>query len=172
MRRRLEVDDLDGFLMAYEQYVLTVVFEPAAIPLTQVEFPSALRRTLEKGSVAAKTLETVSRLVLNGNLLLVEDDLRELINQSSKVVLLPLAKSAYEVPTQNSTPTSVQTAKTFLDRTCEALQTKGDQDSFQMKRISIISTFTVRSWTASDAFDFRQNLCASKQEKEFLRAIR
>ena len=82
MRRQLEADDLDGFLAAYEHYVLTAVFEPAAISLTQTALPSVLRKGFEKGSVTAKTLVTLWRLALNGSLLLVENDLRNMINQN------------------------------------------------------------------------------------------
>lgn len=91
MRRRLEADDLDGVLAAYERYVLTVVFEPAAISLTQSALPSVLRRGFEKGSVTAKTLVTLWRLALNGNLPLVENDLTSMINQNIDGALKTLA---------------------------------------------------------------------------------
>ena len=56
MRRRLEADDLEGFLAAYEQYALTAVFEPAAIPLTQVALPGVDLFSLSKVTVGDRAL--------------------------------------------------------------------------------------------------------------------
>jgi hypothetical protein len=42
----------------------------------------------------------------------------------------------------------------------------------EVKRVAIVSTFNVGVWSAVDAFDFRKNVCASQQEKEFIRAVR
>ena len=165
MKNRLEVHDLDGFLSSYEHYVLTAVFEPAAIPLTQVALPTALRRAFANGNVAAKTLMTISRLALNGSLLILDDDLRELINQHLIDPLRPLATSTSR-STAKSRTIDVETSRKLADSPQCA------QDGLTMKRISIVSTFSVRSWSASDAFDLRKNLCNSQQEREFLRAIR
>lgn len=170
MRRRLEADDLEGFLAAYEQYALTAVFEPAAIPLTQVALPSALRRGFEKGSVTAKTLVTLWRLALNGSLLLVENDLRSMVNQNIDGALKTLATTAH-LPAK-PLPIRVETATKLSDSIRRRREPPPAQECSQMKRVSIVSTFSVRTWSASDAFDFRRNLCASSQEREFLRAIR
>ncbi|ABE46957.1 DUF2726 domain-containing protein [Polaromonas sp. JS666] len=170
MRRRLEADDLEGFLAAYEQYVLTAVFEPAAIPLTQVALPSALRRGFEKGSVTAKALVTLWRLALNGSLLLVENDLRSMINQNIDGALKTLAMTA-DLPAK-PLPIRVEAATKLSDSVRRRREPPLAQECPQVKRVSIVSTFSIRTWSASDALDFRRNLCASNQEREFLRAIR
>jgi hypothetical protein len=170
MRRRLEVDDLDGFLAAYEQYVLTVAFEPAAIPLTQVALPSALRSGFEKGSVTAKTLVTLWRLTMNGSLLLVENDLRVMINQNIDDALKTLAMTT-GLPAK-PLPIGIEIATQIPDTIGRQPVSTPSQEASQMKRVSIVSTYSIRTWSASDGFDFRRNLCASNQEREFLRAIR
>ncbi|WP_217992644.1 hypothetical protein [Polaromonas sp. AET17H-212] len=170
MRRRLEVDDLDGFLAAYEQYVLTVAFEPAAIPLTQVALPSALRSGFEKGSVTAKTLVTLWRLTMNGSLLLVENDLRVMINQNIDDALKTLAMTT-GLPAK-PLPIGIEIATQIPDAIGRQPVSTPSQEASQMKRVSIVSTYSIRTWSASDGFDFRRNLCASNQEREFLRAIR
>ncbi|CAN7494085.1 DUF2726 domain-containing protein [Polaromonas sp. LjRoot131] len=171
MKKRLEADDLEGFLAAYENYVLTVVFEPAAIPLTQVALPSALRRGFEKGSITALTLVTLWRLVLNGSLLLVEDDLRDMINQNIDGALKTLTTPTSDSPAK-ALPTIVETAQKLPDSVRRYRKPTPTPECSQIKRISIISTFSIRAWSASDALDFRRNLCLSNQEREFLRAIR
>jgi len=170
MRRRLEADDLEGFLAAYEHYVLTVVFEPAAIPLTQVALPSALRRSFEKGSVTAKSLVAIWRLALNGSLLLVENDLRDMINQNIDGALKTLAMATH-LPAK-PLPIDIETAAKIPHAIRRQREPAPSQECPQVKRVSIVSTFSIRTWSASDAFDFRRNLCASNQEREFLRAIR
>lgn len=169
MRRQLEADDLDGFLAAYEHYVLTAVFEPAAISLTQTSLPSVLRKGFEKGSVTAKTLATLWRLALNGSLLLVENDLRSMINQNIDGALKTLAMTA-DLPAK-PLPVRVETA-TKLNSIGRRREPPSAQECSQMKRVSIVSTFSIRTWSASDGLDFKRNLCASNQEREFLRAIR
>lgn len=170
MRRQLEADDLDGFLAAYEHYVLTAVFEPAAISLTQTSLPSVLRKGFEKGSVTAKTLVTLWRLALNGSLLLVENDLRSMINQNIDGALKTLAMTA-DLPAK---PLSVrvETATKLSNSIGRRREPPSAQECSQMKRVSIVSTFSIRTWSASDGLDFKRNLCASNQEREFLRAIR
>lgn len=170
MRRRLEADDLDGFLAAYEHYVLTAVFEPAAISLTQTSLPSVLRKGFEKGSVTAKTLVTLWRLALNGSLLLVENDLRSMINQNIDGALKTLAMTA-DLPAK-PLPVRVEAATKLSNSIGRRREPPSAQECSQMKRVSIVSTFSIRTWSASDGLDFKRNLCASNQEREFLRAIR
>lgn len=171
MRRRLKADDLDGFLKAYEQYMLKVAYEPAAIPITQVDFPAALRRTLERGTVATETLVTLSRLVLHGHLLLIDDDLRELVNHHIAAAREHIARTTTNLRLEQL-PIYVRPEKKSPDAYRVNRGSMSTDGAFQMKRISITSRFSIRCWSASDAFDFRRNLCASNQEREFLRAIR
>lgn len=42
----------------------------------------------------------------------------------------------------------------------------------EVKRVAVVSSFAISTWSAVDAFDFRKNACASQQEREFLRAVR
>jgi hypothetical protein len=42
----------------------------------------------------------------------------------------------------------------------------------EVKRIAIASAFPFGTWSTVDAFNFRKNLCASRQEFEILRAVR
>jgi hypothetical protein len=42
----------------------------------------------------------------------------------------------------------------------------------EVKRVAVASAFSFGTWSAVDAFDFRKNLCASRQEYEFLSAVR
>lgn len=42
----------------------------------------------------------------------------------------------------------------------------------RVTRVAVVSAFSFETWSVSDAFDFRKNLCASRQEGEFLRAVR
>ena len=44
--------------------------------------------------------------------------------------------------------------------------------AIEVKRVAIVSTFSLGIWSTVDSFDFRRNVCASQQEREFLRAVR
>jgi hypothetical protein len=170
LQNLLNEDDLDGFFSAYEHYALTEVFEPSCLAITQVAFPSALRRSFEAKTITARTIVTVWRLTASGQLLLVENDLRVLINLHIDEAMKTLQIST-DHPAQ---PLSIYSEARSMGGNSNRRQAVSatPHETMQMKRISIVSTFAIRTWSATSAFDLRRNLCESGQEREFLRALR
>lgn len=166
----LKADNIDGFLKAYELYACGRAFDLRTLAITQVDFPAALRRKFKAKTASAETVVAVWRLVSSGQLLLVEDDLRKLVNQH-------LSRSLKQL--QLSSELAVQLLPILgapLRKTKEPIQAQKtahqSQNTAPMNRVSIVSTFSVRAWSASSAFNLGRNLCNSPQEREFLQALR
>lgn len=170
LRVLLEAHDLDGFLRAYEGYRQQHTVEPVVTALSQRVFPALLRSELEEDRLAASTLVHLYRLVRSGRLVLVEEDLLIGIN-------LRIDDAMRQVDPAASTPAPpLLTGEDVKEKAARWSPASAGGSlrlaATEMKRIAVVSTFTMGTWSAVDAFDFRRNLCASQQEREFLRAVR
>jgi hypothetical protein len=158
-------------LSAYAEYLASGLQEPAATNLTQRLLPPVLLRCLLAERLPAPALVQLYRMVLTGQLLLVENDVLHAIN-------LRVDAAMHQV--EPAVPRPVAPLRTFRDapapeRPKEAVRKPPDGDVMRVRRVSrvaIASAFYFETWAVSDAFDFRKNLCASRQESEFLQAVR
>lgn len=174
LRELLEARNISGFLVAYESYRRQNSIEPAVTSLTQRVFPSLLRVALEEEKLSAADLVKLWRLVRDGQLLLVENDLLVGINlriddamravePGTKMPVQPLATFGVREP-------SAVTRHHAPDM--PALNDGASVRVTEVKRIAVASSFSFGTWSSVDAFDLRKNLCASRQEYEFLDAVR
>lgn len=173
LRELLEVRDVGGFLAAYQDYRQHNGIEPVVTGLTQRVFPPLLRDAFMTERLAAADIVLLWRLVRDSRLLLVENDLlvgiNLRINAAIKVV-------------EPGTKLPVQALATFDDlkssdtprrpSTPNPVPGDGSVPVTEVKRVAIASAFSFGTWSTVDAFNFRKNLCASRQEFEFLRAVR
>lgn len=169
LRVALETQDIDSFLQAYESYQQNHTIEPEVTGLTQRVFPPLLRKALDDEQLRPASVVRLYRMVRDSRLVLVDNDLIIGINRRIDGALLTVDSEA-AVPAQ-----PLLTFKETRDRTSRAAYTAKEEtaDSVtEMKRISLRSTFTIGVWSSVDAFDFRMNVCASRQEREFLSAVR
>lgn len=166
MRELLEARQLAAFLEAYEQYRDTKAWEPGLTALTQRVFPPVLREALGHDPLTASAIVRLYRLIRGGRLLLVENDLLKEINKR-----IDTAFAEAEPATNRPVPPLL---------TFDEVDEKGSRRTVsppplratEVKRVAIISAFSIETWSNVDAFDFRRNVCASQQEREFLRAVR
>lgn len=166
MRELLEARELAAFLEAYEQYRDIKAWEPALTALTQRVFPPVLREALGRERLTASAIVRLYRLIRSGRLLLVENDLLKKINER-----IDIAFAEAEPATSRPVPPLL---------TFDEVDEKGTRRTVsppplratQVKRVAIVSAFSIETWSNVDAFDFRRNVCASQQEREFLRAVR
>ncbi|RDU98929.1 DUF2726 domain-containing protein [Trinickia dinghuensis] len=173
MRELLEARDVDGFLTAYLEYRQGHVIEPEVTALTQRTLPSLLRQAFAGDLLAPKTIIKLWRVVRDGRLILVDDDLLIAIN-------LRIDNAMREADPDAKLPaarliTSEQLGESQHQRRSRPEELRAAPHIVQatvIKRVAIVSTFNVGVWSAVDAFDFRKNVCASQQEREFLRAVR
>lgn len=169
MRELLEAEDIGGFLSAYAEYLASGQQEPAATNLTQRLLPPVLLRCLQGERLPAPALVQLYRLVASGQLLLVENDVLHAIN-------LRVDKAMRLVEPGAKLP--VTPLRTFSDGAAPAprpVRQPEDGDVMRVRRVTrvaVVSAFSFETWSVSDAFDFRKNLCASRQEGEFLQAVR
>ena len=173
LRELFEVRDVGGFLTAYQDYRKQSGIDPVVTGLTQRVFPPLLRDAFNTEQLAPAGIVLLWRLVRDSRLLLIEDDLligiNLRINQAIKVV-------------EPGTKLPVQALATFEDlkssdrhrrpSTPNPLPGDGSAPFTEVKRIAIESAFLFDARAPVDAFNFRKNLCASRQESEFLRAVR
>ena len=171
MRVQLEARDVEGFLLTYSAYRQHHDSEPVLTALTQRVFPPLLREAFKLERLAASSIVLLWRLVRDSRLVLVESDLLVAINlrvndairevePETKLSVTPLATfDDWEKPKDARCPI-VSTAPVWRIAATE------------VKRVAVVSAFSLGVWSAVDAFDFRKNVCASQQEREFLRAVR
>lgn len=166
MREHLEARELTAFLQAYEQYRDTKAWEPALTALTQRVFPPLLREALGHDRLNASAIVRLYCLIRGGRLLLVENDLLTEINRR-----IDAAFAEAEPATSRPVPpllTFDEVAEKGARRTISPPPLRATE----VKRVAIVSAFSIETWSNVDAFDFRRNVCASQQEREFLRAVR
>lgn len=172
LRSLLEVRDVGGFLAAYQNYRVCHGIDPVVTGLTQRVFPPLLRDAFMAEALDATAIVLLWRLVRDTRLLLVENDLivgiNLRINEALKLV-------------EPNTQLPVPALATFDDLKSSATPRRASPPSpaqgndvpvTEVKRVAVASAFTIGTWSAVDAFNFRKNLCASQQEYEFLRAVR
>ena len=173
MRELLEARDIGGFLAAYIEYRHGHGIEPAVTALTQRTLPPILRQAFAEERLVPETIVLLWRTVRDGRLILVDDDLLIAINLRIDEAMR-LAEPKVDLPV----PRLVTFAQ--LDESQQRRGTRPNKvtppphvvRATEVKRVAIVSTFNVGVWSAVDAFDFRKNVCASQQEREFLRAVR
>lgn len=172
LRALLEIRNVGGFLLGYQDYRARHGIDPVVTGLTQRVFPPLLRDAFTADVLDAPAIVLLWRLVRDSRLLLVENDFIVGINLRINDAL-KLVQPHMKVP--------VQALATFDDLKPDSAPRRASPSSStreadvpvtEVKRLSIASAFTIGTWSAVDAFNFRKNLCASQQECEFLRAVR
>jgi hypothetical protein len=166
MREHLEVRELAAFLQAYEQYRDAKTWEPALTALTQRVFPPLLREALKQDSLSASAIVRLYHLIRGGRLLLVENDLLTEINRR-----IDTAFAEAEPATSRPVP-PLLTFDEVAEKSTRRTVSPPPLRATEVKRVAIVSAFSIETWSNVDAFDFRRNVCASQQEREFLRAVR
>lgn len=166
MREHLEVRELAAFLQAYEQYRDAKAWEPALTALTQRVFPPLLREALKQDSLSASAIVRLYHLIRGGRLLLVENDLLTEINRR-----IDTAFAEAEPATSRPVP-PLLTFDEVAEKSTRRTVSPPPLRATEVKRVAIVSAFSIETWSNVDAFDFRRNVCASQQEREFLRAVR
>lgn len=174
LRELLEARNLGGFLAAYNTYRRQNSIDPCVTGLTQRVLPTLLRAAFEAEELSATDLVLLWRLVRDGRLLLVENDLLVGINFRINDAI-KVAEPGTKVPVQPLvTFYAQQSAAATTTRAPNRCPLKDDTPIrvTEVKRVAVASSFSFGTWSAVDAFDFRKNLCASRQEYEFLIAVR
>lgn len=174
LRELLEARNIGGFLAAYDAYRWQNNIEPGVTGLTQRVLPPLLRAAFEAEELSAADLVLLWRLVRDGRLLLVENDLLVGINIRINDAI-KVAEPGTKVPVQplatfNAQQSAAGTTNRAPDRVL--LDDGAPVRVTEVKRVAVASSFSFGTWSAVDAFDFRKNLCASRQEYEFLTAVR
>ena len=170
LREALEARDLASFLDGYPTLAVEEMQSPSLTLVTQHLLPPILRETVARGMSGAQIVR-LYQLVRSGALLVVENDLLEAINER-------LAPAWREVRGEEvALPPSLVTFKETdepqaVPRTRPVSPSPGAASATLLHRVVIASSFTIGTAAASDAGGFKKNVCASSQEREFLKAIR
>ncbi len=174
MRERLEVCDVEGFLATYVAYRQQHSSEPVMTALTQRVLPPLLREAFKAERLAAATIVLLWRLVRESQLLLVEDDLLVAINLRIDEAMKEVEPMAKVPATRLVTFEDLQESREQGVRhaTRPAEQGAVQVAAMEVKRVAVVSAFSIGTWSTVDAFDFRKNVCASQQERQFLQAVR
>lgn len=155
-------------MCAYAAYQQEHSGEPALTALTQRVLPTQLREAFKAERLAPPTIVLLWQLVRESRLLLVEDDLMVAINLRIDEALKEVAPSGALPAPRLVTFEELQESRECPPRRAAPARVA----AVEMRRVAVVSAFTIGTWSAVDAFDFRKNACASQQEREFLKAVR
>lgn len=169
MREFLENKDLLGFLQFYESHGPYLMSQPGAGLCTQRLLPALCRELVARNSVQAEEIVLLWRLIRVGQLLIVDNDILQSVNERIDQAL-SVCKSSIPAPASRLRLYGQETAMPATPTAAQAPQRP--QEPVHMERVVICSTFTFGFYGLSDAFNFKKNLCASSQEREFLKAVR
>lgn len=174
LRELLETRNIGGFLVAYDTYRRQNSIEPGVTGLTQRMFPPLLRAAFDAEKLTAADVVLLWRLVRDGRLLLVENDLLVEIYRRINDALAVVEPDT-KAPVQPLATFDVRESNTRVAGRVSGMASFNDEASIrvaEVKRVAVASSFSFGTWSAVDAFNFRKNLCASRQEYEFLTAVR
>lgn len=173
LRVKLEARDMAGFLEHFKEHAAAVYGRPEFTFLTQSTLPPILLGMLKSRLVAASELIELWQLMRNGRLLVVDGAIREAINEQIDGAFREIRGSSHP-PVE----------KFWLPQAEPAPGLPGPQQRSQIpgasipghvtltERVVIASTFSVGLVHVTDSFDCRKSVCASSQEREFLKAVR
>jgi len=169
LQELLDGEDVDGFLLAYEQDARGLVRQVELTRITQRLLPPILLRALKRDTLPPVAIVRAWRLIRSGVLLVVDDAILAAINDR-----LQDAVAAVEGPQDRP----LERLRLFSDSIAPApARTRsqvlaGSSDRQDMRRVVVTNTFTFGVVALSDALNFKRNVCASPQEREFLKAVR
>lgn len=171
LREHLEARDLGAFLAAYAQ-VAAENHSAELTGVTQRVLPAVLREMLAAGKVASADIVQLWRLVRSGRLLVVDNDLIAGINDRLANAWAEVA-GVEAAPPQPLLPLADElTGLRSRIRSSRREPVTDAQGFIPMHRVVVASAFTVGPTRISDTLGFKKNVCASSQEREFLKAIR
>ncbi len=169
LRTHLELRDLPAFLTGFAKDEA----RRGSIELTTVTqrvLPGILRELFAADRVTAPSTLALWRLVRNGWLVLVDNDLIEAINARLEVAWSTVHGATAEVPQKLITFEDVD------DRPRAAAKRPGSplasESALPMRRVVLTSAYAVGGVQLSDALSFKKNLCKRMQERQFLKAVR
>lgn len=169
MREFLENKDLLGFLRLYDLHGLFLMNQPGAGQCTQRLLPALCRELLARNLVRSEELILLWKLIRSGQLLVIDNDILHVVNERIDQALLD-SNSSLPVPAPRLRLYAQEAPGPATPRSAQVPQRL--PESLPMERVVISSTFTFGFYGISDAFNFKKNLCASSQEREFLKAVR
>lgn len=175
MQEQLESRDISGFLSAYVEYRTKHPSDPKMLGLTQKVLPAALRQGFSANTFDAVTIVQLWRMVQGGSLIFIDNDLLEAINlridEALRTVDPTATLPASRLPIFDES-NKLKALSKHENETNVTARSGNTGSVVEVKRVAIVSTFMLETWSVADAFDFRKNLCASNQEREFLQAVR
>jgi len=174
LRTKLEARDIAGFLADFREHVAAVYGQPELTFLTQSTLPPVLLGMLKSRLVAGPELIELWQLIRNGRLLVLDGDIREAINEQIDGAFREVRGSGHP-PVEKFWLPQVEPAPGRPAPPQQQSRVKGVTMPGHVtltERVVIASTFSVGLVHVTDSFDCRKNVCASSQEREFLKAVR
>ncbi|WP_227105500.1 DUF2726 domain-containing protein [Chromobacterium rhizoryzae] len=169
LRACLEERNLAGFLDGFEAMLRTEARPLDIRDITQRILPAILLELLQSRRIDAPCLVRLAQLIRSNVLLVVDNEVLVGINQQ-----LP---AAWRVVKDVGTPlpTPLMTYSDEPPRRSKRTAPSGlpaSADTIPMRRIVLHSEYALGVVNVSDMMSFKKNVCASRQEREFLKAVR
>lgn len=167
MRMLLEEDNVEGFLTMYDRVNSELHGDVELTRLTQSVLPPKLKKSLEKPN--PHFLLNVWGLIRTGKLLIVDNEIRKAVNERLAIAWMSVS---------GSTSTALEELRLFSETAEHAKAPQrmppigNPENAVKVRRVIVQSSFTVAESSATEHYSARRNVCYSRQEREFLKALR
>lgn len=165
----LAAGDVEGFIDAVAQGKLAISGTLELTTLTQCILPPLLHNWLAAASPSSAHLLALWSLIRNGTLLVVENPILEAINARLEAAWCEMNGNRQPMPGKLLIFPNVNVEEQV---NLIAKPVMAQIEPYPMHRIVLHSTYLVGIAQKTDAAGSKKNLCASGQEREFLKAIR
>jgi hypothetical protein len=168
LKLAIEEGRLGDFLKIFEKATVETPSDTTIYAITRRLLPAALLAWFEKERVGDAETIRLWKLVASGRLIIVENEVLQGINDR-------LSQAWKGLHREEPAPAPL---RLFVDHELPAaprrreLPPGKDPEAIEMKRVTINSTFLVGMAHVSDVLSFKRNVCASTQERVFLKSIR
>jgi hypothetical protein len=172
LRAFLEAREVENFLTEIEHVAARVHGMIEFTVLTQTLFPPLLREWLSLPNIPSRSILQLWDLIRNDVILVVENDLLSAINArldsawgdfAGRVAFFPERLRLFPECSEARPQSRAQSLPAPLEIGTPAIT---------MRRIVLRSAFIIGSVRLNDLTTAKRNLCASSQEREFLKAVR
>jgi hypothetical protein len=172
LRGFLEAREIENFLALIEHVATRVHGLIEFTVLTQTLLPPLLREWLSLPNIPSRSIIQLWALIRNDVILVVENDLLSTINSRLDSAWCDFAgKTEFSPEKLRLFPECIETPQRSPAQPLRSPPKIGDP-AISMRRIVLRSAFVLGSVRLNDLTTAKRNLCASSQEREFLKAVR
>ncbi|KWU17959.1 DUF2726 domain-containing protein [Burkholderia cenocepacia] len=172
LREHVENRNLLEFSTCLREHARVVYGDPQLTRLTQSVLPPILLGMLRSRLLSSQAVVELWQLIRAGTLLVVDPEILEELNLQIDPALRSLSVDAHVPAPKFWLPTSGPSNNNGATSRIEADTPPVSAAVHLMERVVVASAFSIGLTHVTDALNCTKNVCASSQEREFIKAVR